>query len=117
MIGTLSDFCRSAYEAYDGEEGDMPKRKEAEGIKQERYSPWAADREHGVRTESPPGADHRDVYNTEQLVPAPASYQPQRYCQLYLSSTTPFTVYQVQSRMLSKNCRKDKSKFSNFNNS
>ncbi|XP_034068466.1 LOW QUALITY PROTEIN: T-box transcription factor 16 [Gymnodraco acuticeps] len=72
------DFCRSAYEAYDGEEGDMPKRKEAEGIKQERYSPWDAEREHGVRTESPPGADHRDVYNTEQLVPAPASYQPQR---------------------------------------
>ncbi|KAF3851016.1 hypothetical protein F7725_012788 [Dissostichus mawsoni] len=66
-------FCRSAYEAYDGEEGDMPKRKEAEGIKQEHYSPGPQS-----GSTSPPGADHRDVYNTEQLVPAPASYQPQR---------------------------------------
>uniref|UniRef100_A0A8C2ZVZ6 T-box transcription factor 16 n=1 Tax=Cyclopterus lumpus TaxID=8103 RepID=A0A8C2ZVZ6_CYCLU len=63
------DFCRSSYEGYDGEEGDPPKRKEADGVKEERYSPWAADREPRGRTESPTGADPRDVYNTEQLVP------------------------------------------------
>uniref|UniRef100_A0A8C9ZHS4 T-box transcription factor 16 n=1 Tax=Sander lucioperca TaxID=283035 RepID=A0A8C9ZHS4_SANLU len=74
-----TDFCRSSYEGYDGEEGDMPKRKEVDGVKEERYSPWAADREHSVRTESPAGADPRDIYNTEQLVPAPASYQPYRF--------------------------------------
>ncbi|XP_068422553.1 T-box transcription factor 16 [Clinocottus analis] len=73
------DFCQSPYEGYDGEEGDPPKRKEAEGVKEERYTPWAADRELRVRTESPTGADPRDMYNTEQLVPAPASYQPYRF--------------------------------------
>lgn len=72
------DFCRSSYEGYDGEEGDLPKRKEGDDVKEERYSPWAADREHSVRTESPAGADPRDMYNAEQLVPAPASYQPYR---------------------------------------
>lgn len=74
----LSDFGHSSYDGYDGDEGELVKQKEGDAAKQERYSPWAAEREHGVRTESPPGADHRDVYNTEQLVPAPASYQPHR---------------------------------------
>lgn len=78
MICVLSDFCRSSYEGYDAEEGDLPKRKEGDAVKEERYSPWSAEREHGVRTESPAGADPRDMYNTEQLVPAPASYQPYR---------------------------------------
>ncbi|XP_041643827.1 T-box transcription factor 16 [Cheilinus undulatus] len=72
------DFCRSSYEGFDAEESDLPKRKDAEVVKEERYSPWAAEREHSVRTESPAGADHRDLY-TEQLVPAPASYQPYRF--------------------------------------
>ncbi|XP_068166942.1 T-box transcription factor 16 [Antennarius striatus] len=70
------DFCQSSFEGFDGEEVDVPKRKEAEGVKEERYSPWGADREH--RNHSPGGADPRDLYNTEQLVPAPASYQPYR---------------------------------------
>lgn len=78
MIRVLSDFCRSSYESYDGDEGELPKRKEGDAVKEERYSPWAAEREHGVRTESPAGGDHRDVYNTEQLVPGPASYQTYR---------------------------------------
>lgn len=78
MIPVFSDFCRSSYEGYEGEEGDLPKRKEGEAVKEERYSPWAAEREHSVRTDSPAGADPRDMYNTEQLVPAPASYQPYR---------------------------------------
>ncbi|KAM8760753.1 T-box transcription factor 16 isoform 1-T1 [Acanthopagrus schlegelii] len=72
------DFCRSSYEGYDGEEAEPPKRKEGDSVKEERYSPWAADRDHRVRTESPAGADPRDLYNTEQLVPAAASYQPYR---------------------------------------
>lgn len=76
MTFALTDFCRSSFEGYDGEEGDLPKRKEANAVKAERYSPWSAEREQGVRTESPPGTDARDMYNTEQLVPAPASYQP-----------------------------------------
>ncbi|XP_037337295.1 T-box transcription factor 16 isoform X1 [Pungitius pungitius] len=75
----LSDFCRSSYEGYDGEGGDLPKRKEVDGVKEQRYSPWAADREPSVRTESPAGTDPRDMYNTEQLVPAPAAYQPYRF--------------------------------------
>lgn len=73
-----SDFCHSSYDSYDGDEGELAKQKEDNVAKEERYSPWAAEQEHGVRTESPPGPDPRDVYNTEQLVPAPASYQPHR---------------------------------------
>ncbi|XP_044051597.1 T-box transcription factor 16 [Siniperca chuatsi] len=73
------DFCRSSYEGYSGEEVDLPKRKEGDAVKEERYSPWAAEREPSVRTESPAGAEPRDMYNTEQLVPAPASYQPYRF--------------------------------------
>ncbi|XP_056273920.1 T-box transcription factor 16 [Pseudoliparis swirei] len=85
-----ADFCRSSYEGYDGEGGDPPKRKEADGVKEERYSPWAAEREPGGRTGSPAGADPdpRDVYNAEQLVPAPASYQPYRF-QEYGKSPSP----------------------------
>lgn len=78
MVLVLSDFCRSSYEGYDGEEAEPPKRKEGDSVKEERYSPWAADRDHRVRTESPAGADPRDLYNAEQLVPAAASYQPYR---------------------------------------
>uniref|UniRef100_A0A673CBD8 T-box transcription factor 16 n=1 Tax=Sphaeramia orbicularis TaxID=375764 RepID=A0A673CBD8_9TELE len=73
------DFCRTSYEGFDGDDGDLPKRKEANAVKEESYSPWAADREHGVRTESPTETETRDMYNTEQLVPAPASYQPYRF--------------------------------------
>lgn len=79
MICVLSDFCQSSYEGYDEEDGDLAKSKEADAVKDERYSPWAAERENGVRTESPAGAETRDVYSTEQLVPAPASYQPYRW--------------------------------------
>lgn len=78
MVYASLDFCQSSYEGYDGEEGELPKRKEGDAVKEERYSPWAAEREHRVRTESPAGADTRDMYNAEQLVPAPASYQPYR---------------------------------------
>lgn len=74
----FSDFCQSSYESYDREEGEMPKQKEADGVKEERYSPWTAERDQSMRGGSPSGGDHRDVYNTEQLVPAPASYQPYR---------------------------------------
>ncbi|XP_040052036.1 T-box transcription factor 16 [Gasterosteus aculeatus] len=73
------DFCRSSYEGYDGDGGDLPKRKGADGAKEQRYSPWTSDREPTVRTESPAGTDPRDMYNAEQLVPAPASYQPYRF--------------------------------------
>ncbi|KAM3610229.1 uncharacterized protein V6R79_000965 [Siganus canaliculatus] len=75
------DFCRSSFDGFDADDGDVPKAKEeSDDVKEEeRYSPWAADREHAARTESPAAADHRDVYSTEQLVPAPASYQPYRF--------------------------------------
>uniref|UniRef100_A0A3B3DQM8 T-box transcription factor 16 n=1 Tax=Oryzias melastigma TaxID=30732 RepID=A0A3B3DQM8_ORYME len=53
---------------------DQSKRKE-EDVKEERYSPWGSEREQSVRTDSPVGVDARDMYNAEQLVPAPASYQ------------------------------------------
>ncbi|KAM3867926.1 T-box transcription factor 16 [Diretmus argenteus] len=75
---TPPDFCRSSYDGYHGD-GDAPKRKAVDAVKSERYSPWAADRDHSIRTESPTGPETRDVYNTEQLVPAPASYQPYRF--------------------------------------
>ncbi|XP_054906746.1 T-box transcription factor 16 [Poeciliopsis prolifica] len=71
-------FCQSSYDGYDGEEGRLAKRKDEDAVKEERYSPWGAERQQGVRTDSPAGADTRDIYNTEQLVPAPASYQPYR---------------------------------------
>uniref|UniRef100_A0A3Q2T609 T-box transcription factor 16 n=1 Tax=Fundulus heteroclitus TaxID=8078 RepID=A0A3Q2T609_FUNHE len=49
-----------------------------DAVKEERYSPWGAERQQGVRTDSPAEADARDIYNAEQLVPAPAAYQPYR---------------------------------------
>uniref|UniRef100_A0A3Q3K232 T-box domain-containing protein n=1 Tax=Monopterus albus TaxID=43700 RepID=A0A3Q3K232_MONAL len=76
---TPPDFCQSSFEGYDREEGDLAKSKEADAVKVEPYSPWVAEREHSVRTDSPAEADTRDMYNTEQLVPASASYQPYRF--------------------------------------
>ncbi|XP_054629550.1 T-box transcription factor 16 [Dunckerocampus dactyliophorus] len=73
------EFCRSSFEGYEGDEGELQKRKEEDEIKEERYSPWSAEREHGMRNGSPPTADSQDLYSTEQLVPAPASYQPYRF--------------------------------------
>ncbi|MEQ2171031.1 hypothetical protein GOODEAATRI_006434 [Goodea atripinnis] len=70
-----SGFCQSSYEGYEGEEGYLAKRKDGVAVKEEQYSPWGAERQQGVRTDSPAGADTRDIYSTEQLVPAPASYQ------------------------------------------
>ena len=52
--------------------------KEEDDVKEERFSPWGAEREQSVRTDSPAGVETRDMYNAEQLVPAPASYQPYR---------------------------------------
>uniref|UniRef100_H3D1P6 T-box transcription factor 16 n=1 Tax=Tetraodon nigroviridis TaxID=99883 RepID=H3D1P6_TETNG len=49
------------------------------GVKEERYSPWASEREAGARADSPARTDPPDVYSAEQLVPTPASYQPYRY--------------------------------------
>ncbi|CAL1616311.1 unnamed protein product [Knipowitschia caucasica] len=62
------DFCRQSFEGFDGDEVD--KRKEP--VKEKTYSPWG-------RTESPNGTEARDMYNAEQLVPTPASYQPYRF--------------------------------------
>ncbi|XP_029617779.1 T-box-containing protein TBX6L-like [Salmo trutta] len=77
----FSDIRRSSFEGYEGEQAELPKTKEEEVVKEERYSPWGPEREHGhhVRTDSPPGPDAREMYNAEQLVPAPASYQPYRF--------------------------------------
>lgn len=76
----LADFHRSPYESY---EGEPPKRKAVEEVKEEQYSPWPlADREnsHSIRTsESPLEPEGREIYNAEQLVPGQASYQPYRY--------------------------------------
>ncbi|CAL8248581.1 unnamed protein product [Merluccius merluccius] len=78
------DFGRSSYEGYEAEESDLHKGKEEAAmglavVKEERYSPWATEREAGGRTESPGGNAPGDMYNAEQLVPAPASYQPYRF--------------------------------------
>ncbi|KAM6954281.1 T-box transcription factor 16 [Aplochiton taeniatus] len=78
--GSPSAFCRSSYEGYDADQAELLKRKgEEETVKEEHYSPWGAEREHGVRAGSSPGTDARDVYSAEQLVPTPASYQPHRF--------------------------------------
>ncbi|RVE68551.1 hypothetical protein OJAV_G00092740 [Oryzias javanicus] len=79
------DFCPSSYDSYEGEE--QPKRKE-EDVKEERCSPWGPEREQSVRTDSPVGVDARDIYNAEQLVPAPVSYQACRV-QEYGKSPSP----------------------------
>uniref|UniRef100_A0A8C5H2V0 T-box-containing protein TBX6L-like n=1 Tax=Gouania willdenowi TaxID=441366 RepID=A0A8C5H2V0_GOUWI len=47
-----------------------------EGTNKKRWV--LAERENSARTDSPAEAETRDLYNTEQLVPTPASYQPYR---------------------------------------
>ncbi|CAG5920754.1 unnamed protein product [Menidia menidia] len=84
------DFCPSAYDSYEGDEVELPKGKDGEAVKEERYSPWGAGREQNVRTDSPAAVDGRDLYNAEQLVPAPPSYQPYRP-QDYGKSPSPST--------------------------
>ncbi|XP_061585811.1 T-box transcription factor 16 [Cololabis saira] len=72
------DFCQSTFDGYEGDDGELPRRKEEDAVKDERFSPWGAEREPSARTDSPAAVDTRDLYNAEQLVPAPASYQPYR---------------------------------------
>uniref|UniRef100_A0A672HXJ4 T-box transcription factor 16 n=1 Tax=Salarias fasciatus TaxID=181472 RepID=A0A672HXJ4_SALFA len=72
-------FCPSSFEGFEEEEVELPKKKVGDAIKEERYSPWGAERENNVATSSPAGADAREMYNTEQLVPTPASYQPYKF--------------------------------------
>lgn len=69
-----------SYEGYEGERAELTERKEEEVVKEEHYSPWGPEREHGHhgQTDTPPGPGVRDMYNAEQLVPDPASYQPNR---------------------------------------
>ncbi|XP_056890312.1 T-box transcription factor 16 isoform X3 [Takifugu flavidus] len=75
-----TDLCRSsAYAGYEGDGAQAPKQSEDAAVKEERYSPWTSEREHAARTDSPTRGDPPDVYGTEQLVPALASYQPYRY--------------------------------------
>lgn len=74
--GTLAvppEFCRSSYDGF-----QPPKQSQHGAVKEERFSPWASEREPAARTESPARTDPPDLYGTEQLVPAPASYQPYR---------------------------------------
>lgn len=72
-----TDLCRSSsYAGYEGDGAQPPKQGDA--VKEERYSPWTSEREHAARTDSPTRGDPPDVYGTEQLVPALASYQPYR---------------------------------------
>lgn len=77
-LGFLPEFCRSSYEGFQGDSGQLTKQSDHSGVKEERYSPWASERETAARTDSPTRGDPPDVYSTEQLVPAPASYQPYR---------------------------------------
>lgn len=73
--GFPPEFCRS-YDGFHGNGVQLPKQSEHAAVKEERYSPW--EREPAARTDSPTRTDPPDVYGTEQLVPAPASYQPYR---------------------------------------
>lgn len=73
----LAGFCRSTYEGYEGDAPPAPKDAGAT-VKEERYSPWASENGNATRNDSPARGDPPDVYGTEQLVPAPASYQPYR---------------------------------------
>lgn len=78
----ILDLCRSS-SSYAGYEGDgagaqASKQSEDAAVKEERYSPWTSGRENAGRTDSPTRGDPPDVYSTEQLVPALASYQPYR---------------------------------------
>lgn len=77
-LGFLPEFCRSSYDGFQGDGAQLPKQGEQAAVKEERYSPWASERETAARTDSPTRTDPPDVYSTEQLVPAPASYQPYR---------------------------------------
>lgn len=77
-LGFLPEFCRSSYDGFQGDGAQLPKQSEQAAVKEERYSPWASERETAARTDSPTRTDPPDVYSTEQLVPAPASYQPYR---------------------------------------
>ncbi|XP_061117724.1 T-box transcription factor 16 [Conger conger] len=74
------DFRRSPYNGYEDEHMAHPKSKDGAPVKEERYSPWGPEQDPSlnIRTDSPLGADARDIYNSEQLVPTPASYQPYR---------------------------------------
>lgn len=75
-----TDLCRpAAYAGYEGDGAQAAKQSDDAAVKEERYSPWTSEREHAARTDSPTrGGDAPDVYGTEQLVPALASYQPYR---------------------------------------
>lgn len=74
-----ADLCRSSsYAGYEGDGAQAPKQSDDAAVKEERYSPWASEREHAARTDSPTRGDPPDAYGTEQLVPALASYQPYR---------------------------------------
>lgn len=74
-----TDLCRSSsYGGYEGDGAQAPKQSDDAAVKAERYSPWTSEREHTARTDSPTRGDAPDVYGTEQLVPALASYQPYR---------------------------------------
>lgn len=77
-FGFLPEFCRSAYDGFQGDGAQLPKQSHHAGVKEERYSPWASEREAGARADSPARTDPPDVYSAEQLVPTPASYQPYR---------------------------------------
>ncbi|XP_037536513.1 T-box transcription factor 16 [Nematolebias whitei] len=85
-------FCQSSYDGYDKDEGELPKRKDENAIKEERYSPWGAEKQQGGRTDSPAGVSTRDVYNTEQLVPAQGSYQPCRAHEYGKSPSPPSSI-------------------------
>nr|XP_015221546.1 PREDICTED: T-box-containing protein TBX6L-like isoform X2 [Lepisosteus oculatus] len=73
----LQEFRGSFYESYEEDHASLPKPKDEKSVKEGRCSPWGADPDpsQSLRTDSPLGSDTREIYNTEQLVPAPASYQ------------------------------------------
>lgn len=81
FLSLLTEFRRSPYNAYEDEHIGQPKSKDGVLVKEERYSPWGPEQDPSlnIRTDSPLDADARDIYNSEQLVPTPASYQPYRY--------------------------------------
>lgn len=72
------ELCHSSYKGYNGDVGNLPRRKVGQDIKEEQYSPWGVEQDNNVRTESPARVDARDMYNSEQLVPMPASYPAYR---------------------------------------
>ncbi|XP_066545229.1 T-box transcription factor 16 [Amia ocellicauda] len=76
-----TEFRSTFYEGYEQEQAELSKPKDGESMKEERYSPWGAEHDpsHSLRTESPLGSDTREIYNAEQMVPTPTSYQPYRF--------------------------------------